>query len=240
MSETVKLNVGGVPYETTQNTLTRYQGSMLKSMFSGRHTSKLDENGRYFIDRDGDLFKYILKFLRDGNINLDDVSNDTKKNLMDEAKFYCLDELINILEQYIGSNSRINTGYNNDTHINNIKEICFIKHFDINEFETLFNQKLTLKFLVNNCQHEGLCYHLHDTYHLFTVRYGRWDVLEYTHMYSKNATHSRKELHYNFLCTVIEKLGDEIFESLFSKNIIKTQFKCVKRNKKFGIFEFHI
>uniref|UniRef100_A0A6C0E9A1 BTB domain-containing protein n=1 Tax=viral metagenome TaxID=1070528 RepID=A0A6C0E9A1_9ZZZZ len=239
MSGTVKLNVGGVPYETTKNTLTRYQGSMLESMFSGRHTSKLDENGRYFIDRDGDLFKYVLKFLRDGNINLDDASNDTKKNLMDEAKFYCLDELINILEQYIGSNSRFNTGYNNDTHINNIREICFIKNFDINEFETMFNQKLTLKFLINNCEREELCYRLRDTYHMFTVNYGHWDVHEYNRTYFKNATHSEKELHYNFLCKVIEKLGDEIFESLFSKNIIKTQFKSVRR-KKSGTFEFHI
>lgn len=33
-------------------------------MFSGRFELQPDENGRYFIDRDGTHFRHILNFLR--------------------------------------------------------------------------------------------------------------------------------------------------------------------------------
>ena len=38
---------------------------MLAAMFSGRHELDTDSEGRYFIDRDGTYFKYILNYLRD-------------------------------------------------------------------------------------------------------------------------------------------------------------------------------
>lgn len=55
---TVKLNVGGKIYKTTLETLRKDSDSMLSIMFSGRHELKLDaEDGAYFIDRDGKLFR---------------------------------------------------------------------------------------------------------------------------------------------------------------------------------------
>ena len=54
----VKLNVGGKIYKTTLSTLRKDPNSMLSAMFSGRHELKLDdEDGAYFIDRDGKLFR---------------------------------------------------------------------------------------------------------------------------------------------------------------------------------------
>ena len=54
----VKLNVGGKIYKTTLDTLRRDPDSMLCAMFSGRHQLKADEeDGAYFIDRDGKLFR---------------------------------------------------------------------------------------------------------------------------------------------------------------------------------------
>ena len=49
----VKLNVGGVNYKTCPATLAKYPKSMLAA------TSKLkkDEDGSFFIDRDGELFR---------------------------------------------------------------------------------------------------------------------------------------------------------------------------------------
>ena len=61
----VTLDVGGTKYRTTLSTLTKYPDSMLGVMFSGRHNLPQQEDGSYFIDRDGEVFKYILMCLRD-------------------------------------------------------------------------------------------------------------------------------------------------------------------------------
>lgn len=66
----VRLSVGGALFETSIDTLCRDANSMLAAMFSGRHNATTDEDGRYFIDRDGTHFRYILNYLRDGNTYL--------------------------------------------------------------------------------------------------------------------------------------------------------------------------
>ena len=67
----VKLNVGGVKYETTLTTLTADgDNSMLGSMFSGRHKLHTNDDGEVFIDRDGTHFGYILNMLRDANVEV--------------------------------------------------------------------------------------------------------------------------------------------------------------------------
>lgn len=58
VGSTIKLNVGGKIYKTTLETLKKDQDSMLCAMFCGRHKVKPDpEDGAYFIDRDGKLFR---------------------------------------------------------------------------------------------------------------------------------------------------------------------------------------
>ena len=51
------MNVGGVHFKTSLLTLTKDPNSMLSAMFSGQFEEDLDEDGSYFIDRDGDLFR---------------------------------------------------------------------------------------------------------------------------------------------------------------------------------------
>ena len=54
----IKLNVGGKIYKTTLDTLRKDSDSMLCVMFSGKFDLKADEeDGAYFIDRDGKLFR---------------------------------------------------------------------------------------------------------------------------------------------------------------------------------------
>jgi hypothetical protein len=62
----IKLNVGGRTYTTSKTTLTRYDDSLLGRMFSGRHDLATDEEGRVFVDRNGELFEHVLDFLREG------------------------------------------------------------------------------------------------------------------------------------------------------------------------------
>jgi hypothetical protein len=55
----IKLNVGGQVFKTSIETLVKDPGSMLAAMFSQRFDVKLDEeDGAYFIDKDGTHFRY--------------------------------------------------------------------------------------------------------------------------------------------------------------------------------------
>ena len=60
----IELSVGGVNYTTRKATLTKEKGSKLYRMFAdGEDLVKL-HSGKYFIDRDGEYFKYVLEYLR--------------------------------------------------------------------------------------------------------------------------------------------------------------------------------
>ncbi|KAJ1621182.1 hypothetical protein T492DRAFT_1072548 [Pavlovales sp. CCMP2436] len=76
--ERVRLNVGGVRYETTRTTLTQFAGSYFSAMFGGLHPDAEDEDGRVFIDRDGDLFRHVLNYMRTGSVSLPQHREDAK------------------------------------------------------------------------------------------------------------------------------------------------------------------
>ncbi len=63
----VKLDVGGQKYVTSKLTLASEPDSLLAVMFSGVHPMKCEEDGSYFLDRDGTYFRYILNYLREVN-----------------------------------------------------------------------------------------------------------------------------------------------------------------------------
>eukprot|EP00440_Ansanella_granifera_P071345 gb/GFBE01077431.1/.p1 GENE.gb/GFBE01077431.1/~~gb/GFBE01077431.1/.p1 ORF type:complete len:202 (+),score=24.43 gb/GFBE01077431.1/:1-606(+) len=94
----VQLNVGGTCYSSTLTTLTRYQDSMLSSMFSGQWKVARDDQGRCFIDRDGSLFSYVLNFLRDSTLELPSDFSQFGQ-LMKEAEFYQIQPLIEAIQR---------------------------------------------------------------------------------------------------------------------------------------------
>ena len=69
-SSTVKLNVGGQHFVTSVQTLRKDPNSILAAMFSGKFDTKPSEDGSFFIDRDGTHFRFILNYLRDGELIL--------------------------------------------------------------------------------------------------------------------------------------------------------------------------
>ena len=95
----IKLNIGGHIYTTSTLTLTKDPQSMLAAMFSGRHSVKKEEDGSYFIDRDGTHFRYILNYLRDGGFKDDMLpsDSDTRKEILMEAEYYQLSGLVALL-----------------------------------------------------------------------------------------------------------------------------------------------
>ncbi|KAL0019869.1 hypothetical protein WJX79_004739 [Trebouxia sp. C0005] len=89
-SNFVGLNVGGRIFLTSHSTLTRDPNSMLARMFTETiPPSCQDKNGHYIIDRDGDTFKYILNYLRDGSCVFP-VNYYTRAELLREADYYQL------------------------------------------------------------------------------------------------------------------------------------------------------
>ena len=65
-TDIVELNVGGVLITTSRKTLCRYPGTKLDRWFAKEGESVLprDAQNRYFIDRDGELFRHLLNALR--------------------------------------------------------------------------------------------------------------------------------------------------------------------------------
>ncbi|CAG9823549.1 unnamed protein product [Phaedon cochleariae] len=68
--DVIDLNVGGVLYTTALATLTGRPVGRLHAMFTGQEPVARDAKGRFFLDRDGVLFRYVLDFLRDGSVAL--------------------------------------------------------------------------------------------------------------------------------------------------------------------------
>ena len=93
----IKLDIGGHIYATSVLTLTKDRQSMLATMFSGRHSVKKEEDGSYFIDRDGTHFRYILNYLRDGGFKDDTLPGDILMELQTEAEYYQLSGLVALL-----------------------------------------------------------------------------------------------------------------------------------------------
>jgi len=94
----VELNVGGVFYSTSVNTLTSESGSKLSKLFGPEAKDEIlkDSKGKYFIDRDGVLFRYILDYLRNKKLVLPENFQETKRLSM-EAEFYELPSLVSQL-----------------------------------------------------------------------------------------------------------------------------------------------
>ena len=65
-------------------------------MFSGRFDTKPSEDGSYFIDRDGTHFRYILNYLRTGQLIVpkDEI---IREELLAEAEFYQVEGIIKAL-----------------------------------------------------------------------------------------------------------------------------------------------
>ncbi|XP_064835336.1 BTB/POZ domain-containing protein KCTD16-like isoform X2 [Oncorhynchus masou masou] len=98
--DVVELNVGGQVYYTRHATLVSTPNSLLGKIFSPKKdaTNDLarDPKGRYFIDRDGFLFRYVLDYLRDKQVVLPDHFPE-KGRLRKEAEYFQLPDLVKLL-----------------------------------------------------------------------------------------------------------------------------------------------
>ena len=96
-----ELNVGGVIFETTYSRLTKIRGSSLQKMVAER--SLEDSQRRLFFDRDGQLFKYILDYLRDRTCPLPS-DPYLLSRIVNEANYFGLSTLVKYAEERLQTN----------------------------------------------------------------------------------------------------------------------------------------
>ncbi|RIA89995.1 hypothetical protein C1645_876373 [Glomus cerebriforme] len=104
----IKLNVGGITYMTTQQTLCTYPSylSELFFLFRSPNLPPSSTHSQYpwpeelFIDRDGELFIHILSFLRNGTLPYT-IPLSILQKLEYEARFYGIKPLQNLISHRV-------------------------------------------------------------------------------------------------------------------------------------------
>jgi hypothetical protein len=136
-NQVITLNVGGKKFQTKLETLLSMKDTLFSKIFlSGR----LDLNKEIFIDRSYFLFHYILSYLRNKKLISTALNNQQIDELMEEASFYEIQELIDILEEmkreikYVKFESSgtyvsgtITAGTNNIEDLNNFEDRSMMK-----------------------------------------------------------------------------------------------------------------
>lgn len=91
MGDIIQLNVGGMRFSTSRQTLTWIPDSFFSSLLSGRISTLRDETGAIFIDRDPTAFAPILNFLRTKELDMRGVNISILRH---EAEFYGITPLV--------------------------------------------------------------------------------------------------------------------------------------------------
>ena len=82
----VKLNVGGTIYTATKSVLSK--APYFAGMLAGTIPATMDENGAYYVDRNGKCFKYVLDFLRSDYVR---IPSELVPLFQVEANFFLID-----------------------------------------------------------------------------------------------------------------------------------------------------
>jgi hypothetical protein len=110
----VELNIGGYRFETSVQTLRRVPHTFFDAYFNGRYAQDVCADGSIFVDRDGEHFRHVLEYMRDGHLSVAEAGSCPSVSLLQALKrefgFYCI-ELSSVLplepEQPDTASSRI-------------------------------------------------------------------------------------------------------------------------------------
>jgi hypothetical protein len=158
LSRRVVLNVGGSRYTTNIDTLTREKDTFFTDCFSRDWEQESDNHDRsIFVDRNGQIFTYILEYLRTNAVEDDVINNELlRQSLMIEARYFRLQNLINILtnaEEAIAERQRIGNTFPNST-------LLEIEHKRrLNEFYGKQGQRWRLIYKASRDGFDGNAFH---------------------------------------------------------------------------------
>ena len=95
----VRLNVGGKCFDTTAETL--FNLPFFQPVLEGRFDFARDEEGRFFVDRDGTRFQHVLQFARDTRRPSRATIEKQREELLSECDFFMCDALKDYLRDDI-------------------------------------------------------------------------------------------------------------------------------------------
>lgn len=100
MDDIIQLNIGGVKYITTKQTLL-VKDSYFDALLSGRMKTGLTINDALFIDRDGSIFGYVLNYLR--NLDTWEPPNDPDIliALLPEINYFALPGMLDQIKKMV-------------------------------------------------------------------------------------------------------------------------------------------
>jgi hypothetical protein len=89
----VELNIGGYRFKTSVQTLRRLPHTFFDAYFSGRYAQDVCHDGSIFVDRDGEHFRHVLEYVRDGVVadSGAEASVSLLRVLKREFGFYCIE-----------------------------------------------------------------------------------------------------------------------------------------------------
>jgi hypothetical protein len=91
----VELNIGGYRFETSVQTLRRVPHTFFDAYFSGRYAQDVCNDGSIFVDRDGEHFRHVLEYMRDGVVSVAEPGARPSicllRSLKREFGFYCIE-----------------------------------------------------------------------------------------------------------------------------------------------------
>ncbi|CAM9155070.1 unnamed protein product, partial [Choristocarpus tenellus] len=94
----VRLNVGGQIFEASETVLQRDPGSLLAALCDDKSPLSADRDGTVYLDRDWWIFRYVLKFLRDGILPDDRM---LLQQVYSEASYWACDSLKYAIEEQL-------------------------------------------------------------------------------------------------------------------------------------------
>jgi hypothetical protein len=106
MSKIIEINVGGNVYSTTNTTLLSEPESIL-ALLEQNELIPRDERNRPFFDRDGQIFRYILEYLRSKSSFILPENDLDKMRLKNEAEYFKLASLVELIETNLKDESNL-------------------------------------------------------------------------------------------------------------------------------------